>query len=167
MGPKAPSRCTGVPLKSQRKPEAHLLFPCGGFVQGVWAVVRLLPTHRKEEGSFLGAAKVLSWPLLSTSSSLESARPFSLCPMRPCKGASHPGQAPLPRTPEEAAWSGALGLILPVPRICAVTVDRSSQELLGLRVLVSDEPLRPETSEGQAWCPPPCGAVCLSEKSAR
>lgn len=119
-------------------------------MQGVWAVVHPLPAHRKEEGSFLGPPKAPSWPLLSMSCSLESGRPFNMCPVQPCEGASLPDQAPLPRTPEEAAWSGAPGLILPVPRICAVTVDKSSQELLGLRVPISDEPLRPENSEGQA-----------------
>jgi len=92
----------------------------------------------------------LSWLLLSTSSSLGSTRPFSMGPVQPCRGASLPDQALLPRTQEETAWLGAPGLIPPVPRICAVTLDKSPPELLGLCVLISDEWLSPEHSEGQA-----------------
>lgn len=124
----------------------------GISVQGVWAVVCLLLAPKREgEGSFPGKAKALSW-LLSTSSFLGSTRPWWTMqgPVQPCRGASCPDQALLPRTQDKTAWLGAPGLILPVPRIWAVTLDRSPQELPGLCVLMSDERLSPENSEGQA-----------------
>lgn len=140
----------------------------GDSRQEVWAAVRPLPAPKREgEGSFPGEAKALSWLPLSTASSLGSSRPFSMDPVQPCKEASRPDQALLPRTQDETARLGAPRLVLSVPRIWAVTLDTSPQELPSLCVLSSDERLSPENSEGQVGGPSPRGAACFSEKSAR